>query len=39
VVERDGEEILIPASEEMITNIDHEARIITFNLPEGLINI
>ena len=39
VVEHNGEEILIPASEEMITNIDHEGRLITFKLPEGLINI
>lgn len=39
VVERNGEEILIPASEEMIVNIDHEKRVITFKLPDGLIDI
>lgn len=38
VVEKDGEEILIPAVEEFITNIDHQQRHITVNLPEGLIN-
>ena len=39
IVERNGEEILIPAGEEMITAIDHEERAITFKLPEGLINL
>ena len=37
VVDYDGEEILLPTAEELIKNIDHEERTITFNLPEGLI--
>lgn len=37
VVERGAEEILIPAQEEFIENIDHKRRHIVFNLPEGLI--
>ena len=37
IVEHDGEEILIPANEEMITAIDHEEHIINCRLPEGLI--
>ena len=34
-----SKEILIPAHEEFITDIDHQNKIITMNLPEGLINI
>ena len=38
VVERpDGEELLIPAQEAFIEDIDHAERIIKFNLPEGLL--
>ncbi|MBR5235208.1 MAG: 16S rRNA processing protein RimM [Bacteroidaceae bacterium] len=38
VVERpDGEELLIPAQEAFIEDIDHDERIIKFNLPEGLL--
>lgn len=32
-----GEEILIPFHEDLIETIDHKNRIITFNLPEGMI--
>ena len=39
VVEKNGEEILIPAQEEFITGIDHDKREITFDLPEGLVNL
>lgn len=39
VVERsDGEEILIPAQETFIEDIDHERRLIKFNLPDGLLD-
>jgi Ca2+-transporting ATPase len=39
VVERDnGDELLIPAQEAFIEDIDHDARIIKFNLPEGLLD-
>jgi 16S rRNA processing protein RimM len=38
VIERpDGEELLIPAQEAFIEDIDHDERIIIFNLPEGLL--
>ena len=38
VVERpDGEEILIPAQEEFIEDIDHNKRLIIFKLPDGLL--
>ena len=37
VVEQGADEILIPAQEEFIENIDHKRRHIVFNLPEGLI--
>ena len=30
---------LIPASEELITNIDQEKRIITINIPDGLLEL
>ena len=35
----DGTELLVPASPEIITNIDVEQRIITMNIPEGLLNL
>ena len=38
VVERpNGEELLIPAQETFIEDIDHEKRLIKFNLPDGLL--
>ncbi len=37
--EADKREILIPVADEFITNIDAQARIIDFSLPEGLIEI
>lgn len=39
VVENDGEEILIPAQEELIADIDHDEQTITFDLPEGLVSL
>ena len=39
VVERDnGDELLIRAQEAFIEDIDHDARLIKFNLPEGLLD-
>ena len=39
VVERpNGEELLIPAQETFIEDIDHEKRLIKFNLPDGLLD-
>jgi 16S rRNA processing protein RimM len=32
-----GDELLIPAQEAFIDDIDHEKRLIKFNLPDGLL--
>ena len=37
VVDQNGKELLIPAQEDFIVNLDREARIITMDLPSGLI--
>jgi 16S rRNA processing protein RimM len=37
-VQTSEEEILIPFNEDFIIDIDHKNKIITLNLPEGLIN-
>lgn len=37
VIEHGGDELLIPAQEEFIVDINHEKREITFDLPEGLV--
>ena len=39
VIDNDGEEILIPAQEEMIAGIDNDNREIFFDLPEGLVSL
>lgn len=39
VVEMDEEELLIPAQEEFVVGIDQEDKLITVELPEGLLNI
>ncbi len=39
IIDHNGEELLIPAQEEFITDIDHEHRVITVSLPEGLLNL
>ncbi len=39
VTRPDGQEILIPAHEEFITDIHHEDHILTMQLPEGLLDI
>lgn len=39
VIEKNGEEILIPAQEKFITGMDHKKREIRFNLPEGLVSL
>ena len=39
IVEKDGEEFLIPANEGMITHIDKELKQISVELPEGLLHI
>lgn len=37
VIEGEDDEILIPAQEEFIVNIDHQNKEIIFDLPEGLV--
>ena len=37
VVDHQGEELLIPAQEEFILNIDQKHKVITMDLPEGLL--
>ena len=39
VVEGKDDEILIPAQEEFIVNIDHDNKEIIFELPEGLVSM
>ena len=40
IIERQGaENLLIPAHEEFILGIDQEKRLITVELPEGLLNL
>ena len=39
VLDKDGEEILIPAQEELIADIDHDRQTIVFDLPQGLVTL
>lgn len=39
VVKHRGEELLIPAREEFIVDIDRDERLITMRLPEGLLSL
>lgn len=39
VIEKNGEELLVPIADDFIKEIDQEKRIITFDLPEGLVSI
>lgn len=39
VVDNNGNELLIPAQEEFITEIDHDRKEIFFDLPEGLVSM
>lgn len=39
VVEQEGEELLVPAQEEFILGIDQEKKLITVELPEGLLDL
>ena len=39
VTKPDGDNLLVPAGEELIANIDKKARSITMNLPEGLLDL
>lgn len=39
VIEHNGNEILVPVADEFIVNIDDTKKIVTFDLPEGLIDL
>ena len=39
VIGEGNDEILIPAQEEFIADIDHDKKEIIFNLPEGLVSL
>lgn len=39
IEQEDGEELLVPAQEEFILGIDQQQRVITVELPEGLLNL
>lgn len=38
VIEKDGEELLLPAHEEFIVGVDRHNRILTVDIPEGLLD-
>ncbi|MBP3425243.1 MAG: 16S rRNA processing protein RimM [Rikenellaceae bacterium] len=38
-IEVDGREVLIPAVDEFVTEIDIEQRVVTFSLPEGMLSL
>jgi 16S rRNA processing protein RimM len=37
VIERDGHEVLLPAHEEFILKLDRKQRVLTVEVPEGLL--
>ena len=39
VVKQEGEELLVPAQEEFILGIDQEKKLLTVELPEGLLDL
>lgn len=39
IVNHNGEELLLPAAEELILDIDDEGKIVTMDLPTGLVNM
>lgn len=39
VIDREGKELLVPAREEFILDIDTKHRVITVHLPEGLLDL
>ena len=38
IVEHDGEELMIPAADELVLEIDDDAQTILMDLPAGLVN-
>ena len=38
VIEKEGEELLLPAHEEFILDLDKKNRVLTVEIPEGLLD-
>ena len=38
-IDHDGEELLLPAVEDLILDVDHEKRIMSVSLPAGLLDL
>lgn len=39
IIDHEGEELMVPAADELILGIDDEARIVRMDLPAGLVNM
>lgn len=39
IIDHDGEELMVPAAEDLIVEIDDDNKIITMDLPAGLVNL
>lgn len=39
IIDKNGEELLIPITDDFIVNVDDQNRTVTFNLPEGLVDM
>ena len=39
VIDKQGSELLIPANDDLVSDVDNENRIITLTLPEGLLDV
>jgi len=39
IIERDGEEIMVPAADDLVVSIDNETKEIVMDLPLGLLNM
>jgi len=39
IVDHEGEELLLPAADELIVEVDDEAQIVRMDLPTGLVNL
>lgn len=39
VIDKENDELLIPIGEDYVTDIDHDKRILTVELPEGLLDL
>lgn len=39
IVDHEGEELLIPAADELILDVDDESKIVNMELPTGLVNL